>query len=183
MAFQRVDRLLEIEFEITCAWDGSPLVADESARLVLRADEGRDLVELGVEARYFGDAAPGEGPGRLDGLWEFEVVELFLLGRDEHYLEIELGPHGHWLALALEGRREVIDASVPIGFDASIRESRWRGRAQIPRSALPPGLDRANAYAIHGMGASRRYLAMTPVPGPHPDFHRLECFEPIPRIE
>jgi hypothetical protein len=41
---------------------------------------------------------------------------------------------------------------------------------------VPEGPWRFNAYAIHGVGAARRYLAHFPVPGPRPDFHRLECF-------
>ena len=33
------------------------------------------------------------------GLWDYEVVELFLLNSDtEEYLELEFGPHGHYLA-------------------------------------------------------------------------------------
>ena len=37
----------------------------------------------------------------------------------------------------------------------------------------------ANAFAIHGVGPQRRYLACTPVPGPQPDFHRLEVFPAV----
>ena len=45
---------------------------------------------------------------------------------------------------------------------------------------LPPDLCAANVYAIHGQGPSRRYLAWHPVPGPAPDFHRLDRFPPLP---
>ena len=53
--------------------------------------------------------------------------------------------------------------------------------AALPTGAelLPPGLRALNLYAIHGTGRSRRYLAMTPVPGPAPDFHRLQAFTAI----
>jgi hypothetical protein len=50
------------------------------------------------------------------------------------------------------------------------------GAAWIPRAWLPRGADRVNAYAIHGRGPSRRYLAAFPVPGDQPDFHRLDRF-------
>jgi hypothetical protein len=42
---------------------------------------------------------------------------------------------------------------------------------------LPPP-HRLNAFAMHGLGLRRRYLAMEPVPGEAPDFHRLEHFLP-----
>ncbi len=42
------------------------------------------------------------------------------------------------------------------------------------------GFARANLYAIHGVGTARRHLAMTPVPGEAPDFHRLEYFARLP---
>ncbi len=48
----------------------------------------------------------------------------------------------------------------------------------MPRSWLPPGPHRVNAYAIHGVGAARRYLAWAPSEGEGPDFHRLEAFRP-----
>ncbi|MBY0399504.1 hypothetical protein K2X89_04365, partial [Myxococcota bacterium] len=60
---------------------------------------------------------------------------------------------------------------------------RWRGRARVPLDFLPTGLCSANAYAIHGVGDARRYLAWHPVPGPQPDFHRLELFPPIERAQ
>jgi len=37
-----------------------------------------------------------------------------------------------------------------------------------------------NAYAIHGQGSERRYLAAHAVRGAAPDFHRLECFAALP---
>ena len=44
---------------------------------------------------------------------------------------------------------------------------------------FPPGLNKFNAYAIHGTGDDRKYEALFPVPGEVPDFHRLEHFQPI----
>jgi hypothetical protein len=104
------------------------------------------------------------------------VVELFLLGRAERYLELELGPHGHYLALRLEGRRRVAEAGLAIAFETVRQGASWHGRAVVPARYLPPEVERGNAYAIHGQGAARRYLACFPVPGPEPDFHRLEHF-------
>jgi len=137
------------------------------------------VIEVVVEAPFHDDPAPASDPGPTDRLWEYEVVELFLLGADERYLEIELGPHGHHLGLQLVGRRRVVEQGFPIEFRVERSAARWHGLARLDLAHRPPGLGSANAYAIHGTGAARRYLAAHPVPGPQPDFHRLECFPPL----
>lgn len=106
-------------------------------------------------------------------------MELFILGSEERYLEVELGPHGHYLVLALAGRRNVVKSGLQLDYEASLEDARWRGRARIPWAFLPPAPSRCNAYHIHGVGSARRYLAAFPVPGERPDFHRLDCFAPF----
>jgi hypothetical protein len=155
-------------------WDGAPIGADEIARVELIAEPHR--VVATVDAPFHGDPPPAGPPGPTGGLWEHEVVEIFLLGREDAYLEIELGPHGHHLALELRGARNVVRRGLPLRYDARIEGRRWSGIASIPRGWLPDGLDRGNAYAIHGTGLSRRHLAAFPVPGDRPDFHRLDAF-------
>lgn len=158
-------------------WDGAPVGADERASVDLVLGDG--VLRVDVEAPWHGDPPPPGPPGPTPRLWEFEVVELFLLGADERYLELELGPHGHQLALQLRGRRNVEAQGLALAYAAARQGARWRGSARVPRAWLPPGLGAANAYAIHGRGAGRRHLAAHPVPGPAPDFHRLDAFEPL----
>ena len=55
----------------------------------------------------------------------------------------------------------------------------WTGTARIPLDYFPPGVTKFNAYSIHGTEPNRVYEALFPVPGPFPDFHRLEHFQPI----
>jgi hypothetical protein len=107
------------------------------------------------------------------------VVELFLAGPGDRYLEIELGPGGHHLVLLLGGVRKVVQEQLPLDFHVQHANGRWSGRAWLPAGWLPEGPWRTNAYAIHGLGAERRYLAAFPVPGEAPDFHRLECLRPL----
>ena len=113
-------------------------------------------------------------------LWEHEVVELFVLGPGETYTEIEVGPHGHHLVLQLAGRRQVLARELPLELTIKHTQRRWTAVAELPLVLLPPTPWRGNVYAIHGLGAKRRFLAGWPVPGPHPDFHRLEHFRPLP---
>jgi len=161
-------------------WDGAPARPDEHARVELRLDES--ALDVEVRASFHRDTAPAGRPGSTDRLWEHEVVELFLLGDGEHYLELELGPHGHHLVLQLRGRRQVEASGLAIAYTAEQRGTFWHGRARVPAALMPSGLRAANAYAIHGEGGQRRYLAAWPVPGDGPDFHRLEAFRPIPWV-
>lgn len=163
---------------IRLLWSGGPCTDEERATVtVQRMADGAVLVL--IDAPYYADPAPSSPAGPTWALWEHEVVELFLLGDHERYLELEVGPHGHYLVLLLDGRRKVTDKLLPLEVSVSHDGGRWAAQARIPASLLPPGELRGNAYAIHGAGTRRRYLAWTPVPGPHPDFHRLEHFTPV----
>lgn len=165
-------------FELAGTWDGSALRPEERTTIELRLGEP---VEVLLEATAYGDPPPPAPPGRCDALWNHEVVELFVLGRDERYLELELGPHGHWLALHLEGRRRIVASELALDYHVRRDGDRWHGRARFERALLPPDPRAANAYAIHGTGEARRHLAWQPVPGDVPDFHRLEHFAPLER--
>lgn len=138
-------------------------------------------LRITVDAPYHGDPPPAGPPGPTDGLWDFEVVELFVVGAadDEgrpRYTEIELSPHGHHLVLELAGERNIVRRLLPLEYRAVVDGKRWSGEAILEGRFLPPPPYRGNAFAIHGRGAGRRYLAATPVPGERPDFHRVTCF-------
>ena len=161
------------QLTIDKTWDGEACGADEIVQLTLR---GGKALYVDVDAPFHGDPAP-EGGGSTDGLWDYEVVELFVVEHGtERYTEIELGPHGHFLVLQLDGVRQAVATQLPIAFAAQVSGDRWTGQARIPWSLLPPGPHAVNAYAIHGVGRARRYLAAFPVPGPAPDFHRIGMF-------
>lgn len=169
--------------EVGFTWDGVPVGVDERVRIVLTLD--RDALVIDVDAPYHGDPAPCGEPGPTDALWEHEVVELFVsglapAGAPVPYLEVELSPHGHHLVLDLVGVRNAVRSGLEIEYTARIDGSRWFGVARVPRRLLPGRPARFNAYAIHGLGADRRYLAMAPVPGRQPDFHRLDRFAAWP---
>lgn len=155
-------------------WDGAPIGADEA--VTLRLELRQDALVIEVDAPFHGDPAPSAPAGPTWALWEHEVVELFLLGQGQRYLEIELGPRGHHLVLQLEGVRNIVARELPARFQARVSGGRWTGEAQVDRALLPEGPLRANAVAMHGQGEARRYLASAPMPGERPDFHRLEYY-------
>jgi len=163
--------------EIVHDWRGQPIGQQEVVRFDLALDA--TALTIDVRAPLHGDPPPPGPAGSFDGLWNHEVVELFLLGDGEHYLEIELGPWGHYLVLELSGRRCVARSGGDIDFEVRRGHTGWTGRAVIPAAWIPKPVGLGNAYAIHGLGPARRYRALHPVSGPQPDFHRLEDFGPI----
>lgn len=198
---------LEGHLTIEHTWDGQPVASDERVSLRFWFTEAE--VQVFVDAPFFDDPAPDHAPGPTPGLWNHEVVEVFFLGSEERYLEVELGPHGHHLVLALQGVRQVVAEQLPLAFSATLEATgetavggqgqaaddaaddaagaakgdgaegqprRWWGTARFPCAWLPPEWSHLNAYAIHGTGATRRYLAWRPAGGEHPDFHVLSAF-------
>jgi hypothetical protein len=155
-------------------WDGSPAAPEERVDLELRAAADGDL-HIAVDAPFHGDPPPPSPPGPTPGLWNHEVVELFLYGDADRYLEVELGPHGHHLVLALHGARNVVRQGLAIDFRRALAGARWRGDAVVPAALLPGRPARCNAHAIHGVAAARRYLSAIAAGGARPDFHRPEA--------
>jgi hypothetical protein len=164
-----------MKLRIDKTWDGQPAEPGEIAELEVGVDD--EGLHLEVSAPYHGDPAPDAPAGALDGLWDYEVVELFVLGPDAVYTEIEVGPHGHHLVLTLKGARQWTGRCLPLTWAVHRTEERWTGKATLARDLLPDPPWVVNAYAIHGTGEQRRYLAMTPVPRPQPDYQRIEAFE------
>ncbi|XP_069487156.1 UPF0462 protein C4orf33 homolog [Ambystoma mexicanum] len=174
-----------MEFKIEHTWDEFPVIHEPVTIGIKPTKEG---VLMQVSAPFFNDPpAPAGDPGKpFPGLWDYEVVEAFFLCEgSEQYLEVELCPHGQHLLLLLSGRRNAWKQELDLVFDVTRGESRWAGTAHIPWSYFPAGVDRFNAYAIHGSGERRAYEALYPVPqseihvGQQPDFHRLEYFKPF----
>jgi hypothetical protein len=160
------------------SWDGEVVAGIEETRLFFRLSQ--QGLEIEVTAPFYNDPAPVAPGGELDALWADEVVELFLLGDKGHYLEVELGPHGHYLILLLTGIRQVKKRLCPCRCQVRIIGSRWQASLTVAKEQLPLPFSHANAYAMHGQGAGRRYLAAFPVPGKKPDFHQPSFFGALP---
>ncbi|CAG2100273.1 unnamed protein product [Medioppia subpectinata] len=114
-------------------------------------------------------------------LYDYEVVEVFLLGSDDRYLELEFAPKGQYLVLQLHGSGNVTKYPLDLdSFKAKIHGDKWSGSCVVPRDYLPPDLTKFNAYGIHGTDPDRHYLALFPTPyGKYtdPNFHRLDYFQ------
>lgn len=157
------------ELRVQQTWDGDEVGKDEAA--VVTLEHAAQVLRVRVAAPFHSDPPPDS-----DDLWDFEVVELMLVGAGERYVEIELSPHGRSLVLFLQGPRNVVGRAAAVEYHAQIQAGRWQGVATVPLAWLPIGVDRVNAFAVHGATEPRRYLAWRPTGGLHPDFHRLDQF-------
>ncbi|MEN8258050.1 MAG: hypothetical protein ABFS09_09355 [Thermodesulfobacteriota bacterium] len=163
-----------VKLQIAQTWDGSPVAQADVVDLSVRLTD--DELTITVAAPFYGDPPPAGGEGELNGLWDYEVVELFLLAANGHYLEVEMGPHGHYLILLLAGIRQVKKKLHPSHFSTEIVGCRWQATLKLVADHLPTPFTHTNAYAIHGQGVERCYLAAYPVPGERPDFHQPHFF-------
>ena len=173
----------KIMLTIDKEWNSRP-VNHPPIYLSLKWQPGDTFVTFEVDAPFFDDPPAPDGPvGKpFPQLWDYEVAEIFFLGADEKYLEVEVSPHGQHLLLLLNGTRNMVKDELDMDYTATIdrSQSSWKGVAKIPLSYFPVGTNRLNAYAIHGSGTNRIYQSLYPAPeGKHenPDFHRLEYFQ------
>jgi hypothetical protein len=145
------------------------------------------------------DDPPPPGPaGPLWALWNYEVVECFIVGGQGAYLELEFGPYGHHLALQLSAPRVIERAFLPIKYliephSETDDRSMWSASATLDRALLPPPIRaplsdgtqpqghrsdeyRVNAFACWGPEQERSYAVASPLGEGPPDFHRPHLF-------
>ena len=104
------------------------------------------------------------------------MVELFFVGENGEYTEIEMGRYGHHLILQLDAPRSIIHKEIPMQYEVLDGDYRWAGRGFVDKKWLPEKIVRFNAFAIHTVNGERRYCCYTPLPGPKPDFHQPDRF-------
>jgi len=163
-----------MELVIARRWSGEAVAPHARVALAITGD----WLEVRVDARLVGDPAPAGPPRALVGLWEHEVVELFVAGAPHDdaapYVELELGPHGHWLAWSFSGyRARAGDVALAAPPEVTRNEDRWCAVARLPLAALPALPWRVNAFVIHGPPGAREHLVATALGGARPDFHRV----------
>ena len=162
-------------------WNGEALAEADVGNVALSSAGERLALSWDIPL-----AAPGRAPdtpaGFTDGLWEHDVVELFLAdaSESERYFELEIGPRGHWLALTFDGVRarsaELRDLRLDLMQDMT--DGRWCGRATFPSTDLADSIGRGPFKILFaaclGHGETRRLRCSPPLPGEMADFHQPE---------
>jgi hypothetical protein len=169
----------QFEIRIDRTWDGHAV--DRSEQAAVRWSRTGDTWNIGIRAPFHGDPPPPGPAGSIDRLWEYEVVEFFVVSSERsgglpEYTEINLGPHGHYRILRFRGCRQLVEIADAIETDTVIHRNTWTGNLVVDASLMPMEPYRVNAYAIHGEDPGRRHLASIPVPGSEPDFHQPLIF-------
>jgi hypothetical protein len=159
-------------------WDGAPTEhATQRAWVTLAARENALIVAAGMPHQRPARIPDAVRGARVDRLWDFDVVECFVVGADGGYRELELGAGGHHLALAFAGPR-VPATGVPspgLAVAWTRNADGWHAECALPRDWLPEPIVAANAFAIGG-GA---FLAHRPTGGARPDFHRPAAYPSV----
>jgi len=168
----------QLAIDVARRWDGAPLPGPGlCARVLLAATPDALHVEAGMAHQRSPRLPDAPRGARVDGLWDYDVVECFVVGEDGRYFELELGAGGHYLALAFDAPRRRVDDFAHASLDVAWQSGpeAWRVQCSIPRAWLPQPVARANAFAIAG----GEFAAHHPVGGTRPDFHRPHAFPSV----
>jgi hypothetical protein len=121
----------------------------------------------------------------VEGLWNWDVAELFLSTGGESYREYNISPRGAWWCAQFDRYRcqcEVQSTHELPQLFTSIETGSWEAVLGIPRREL--ALDAPeHELAIHVAAITHRpesrFISSQPVAGVEPDFHRRECRGPM----
>jgi hypothetical protein len=158
-------------------WDSKTLPAQHHTNVVLTLT--LETLWIEIDAPFHNDPPPRTPAGFTDGLWAFEVVELFIVGQQHRYIELEFGPHGHYLGYRFNGVRNRTGVVSQISSTTTILGNRWHAKARVSLAALPPKSTTGwslNATAIHGTATARCYHSHSALTGDLPDFHQPDNF-------
>jgi alpha-galactosidase len=148
--------------------------------LFVRFDCSFDSLNLRTD-RDFGKPAMG--------LWEFDVVELFLRRPGSPgYFEFESSPSGHWLDARINQPRKDADFEWDSRMETATRLDRgsgiWISILRIPFASITPEQEapeagaawRTNLFRVYGKHPHRHYLSWRPTFTENPDFHVPDAF-------
>jgi hypothetical protein len=166
-------------------WRGRPSSVETSARFVWNAE----AICFAFDAAYDELASPETLPEvEFERLYAYDALEVFLDDSPRSngtYREIELGPRGHFLDIAIDrSARPRGDAAWSSGMRhaASVDEQakRFAIEACIPAAAfetpLRAGDWRLALYRVVGHGEGQQHLARFPTYTNRPNFHVPERF-------
>lgn len=163
----RVDRL----------WNGQ-LCPDERVWGKVELSVVSEGLEIKAEGPVLPEMrVPKEAPigARVEGLWNDDVIELFLVGPGHQYFELELGAGGHFLALSFDRirhRRDDFSQFSPSLVYTKTPHKTWISACVIPNRLLPENVRALNVFVY----MAGQFLSLSPLPGDKPDFHQPDEF-------
>lgn len=154
-------------------WNGA--INDLSdARVIFELEcDDRGLVMEVFMSDEFQRVGGNLGGERIDGLWEFDVAELFIIGEKGEYTEFEIDRLGNFLVLRFEKVRVRSDELTDLHLDieTSILADGVLHKLILPAEILPEKIERVNGVAIID---NEQFLSAVKLSGDEPDFHQIE---------
>jgi hypothetical protein len=166
---------------LSSSWDATPIVYPFSWSLALDPTTLWFFCSLPGGGHVKSAAARGDF---VEGLWEYDVAELFV--RDAHgsYQEFNLAPNGAWWSMTHSEYRVRRDESRPatcLSVTTNVLDGCWDVVAAFDRRSLQVPLEEGSLVHVTGIhyAAQPIYLSSRPPRDIAPDFHHPSCFSPV----
>jgi hypothetical protein len=123
----------------------------------------------------------------IEGLWNEDVVEFFVMNNSGGYQEFNVSPAGAWWTSSFSSYRKRSEEPVlfsPILVEAHITPAGWGvffslALKDISTPLLPTEARIHVSAILTGVNQQPRYLSSAPLSQSAPDFHDARCFLPI----
>lgn len=172
---------------IATDWRGARANLETIAKMAWSPDALFFSFDCAYDALVVDDAAP-TATEHVE-LYRFDAVEVFVdpdPATPDTYVELEVGPRGHFLDVNVDrGRRPHGDVAWSSGMTVAARideaAHRYRIEARVPAAALglaalDPRALRIGLYRLAGRAPNRLYLARFPTLTERPSFHVPDRF-------
>lgn len=117
------------------------------------------------------------------GLWDFDVVEVFLTYNKKEYIELQVSPLNQNFALKIIEPREIYNRPDDLEFKSDVVSNcyNWNTKLRINKSLIP-GHETdhkifGNLHAI--LGQDREHYSYNVNTESKPDFHRIDLFKEL----
>lgn len=124
----------------------------------------------------------------VEGLWNGDVAELFIMDEDAKYQELNIAPSASWWSMTLGSYRERLSnpkRPVPTLMECALSEGEWEVVASFRRDSLEVPLTPRSRIHVAGMWYRPEavYLSSNAPLGVDPDYHRVDCFQAVSFVE
>ena len=166
-----------MKFEVRNRWNGEPCPKDIWADFIVMEDEKGVHIHVTLPEDGFIRVPDAPAYTRIDGLWEYDVAELFFVLDNGRYIEFEIDREGHYLLLEFDEPRKRSNDHVhtALEIDTSTIGGEIHHKITLPKDIFTSKIVKANTFVIAG----GEFLAWNPVPGDQPDFHQPGTFPKI----
>ena len=120
----------------------------------------------------------------VEGLWERDVVELFIKESSGRYQEFNISPAGAWWTVLLNSyrtRAPITKRPQLVALEVVQSKVGWSMVFGVEISSLEVSLEPDSLIHVSGImhKPRQRFLSSNRIDGIEPDFHAPGCFQPI----